>query len=296
MEAMDIVNADCLAYYTTHDVLTDPHLYAPRLNDLPVALDELHRALNGLLIHVWKVRAQYPGLLSPPSREVFVRHTARLLEAMVRLDPAPLSVHRPVERRAVVDCRHFAVLLCAVLRHRGVPARPRCGFASYVGQPLLVDHWVCEVWDGDQQRWLFEDADLQRHDVPADEFVTGARAWRLCRLDPSTAARYGDDATTRGVAVVRRNLVRDVAALNGFPSVSGDEWGLGAAADAALAPADLATLDRAAELAEHTDGGAFVQMRTLYEASAGLRVPDALPHFDYLGTHAWHTSVWRTEP
>ena len=37
MEAMDIVNADCLAYYTTHDVLTDPHLYAPRLNDLPVA-------------------------------------------------------------------------------------------------------------------------------------------------------------------------------------------------------------------------------------------------------------------
>ncbi len=148
-----------LAYYAAHDVLTDPGSYAGRLGELPASLPELHAALNGLLIHVWKVRADYPHLFVPVGREVFVRHTARLLETVLRLDPSPLSVPRPVERRAVVDCRHFAVVLCAALRHRGVPARARCGFATYLEVGVAVDHWVCEVWDNAQRRWVLEDAD-----------------------------------------------------------------------------------------------------------------------------------------
>src|SRR5207245_4477856 len=137
-----------LGLYATHDDITDPGPHAPRSDDLPDRLPRLHAAINGLLLHVWKAHAWYGHLLTPPPRKLPIRHTARLLDELLRLEAAPLSRARPVDRRVVVDCRHFAVLLCAVLRHRGVPARPRCGFASYIGGTApLGDHWACEYWD-----------------------------------------------------------------------------------------------------------------------------------------------------
>jgi hypothetical protein len=238
-------------------------------------------------------------------REVFVHHTSRLLETVLRLDPCPLSVPRPVARRAVVDCRHFAVVLCAALRHRGIPSRPRCGFATYLEggagkDSVAVDHWVCEVWDAAHGRWVLEDADKQLHDVPRDAFLTGARAWKLCRNDPALAERIGYDSRTRGMWVARANLVRDTAALNGFPSVSGDSWGLGRVPDAAVTPRDLAILDRAAELTElaelATDDGAFRGLRELYESTVGLRVPDEVPNSDHFNGNAWRSVAWRTAP
>lgn len=290
------VAESALAYYATHDVLTDPGPHARRLDALPTSLPALHAALNGLLVHAWRVRASHPHLFAPVGREVFVRHTARLLETVLRLDPAPLSSPRPVERRAVVDCRHFAVVLCAALRHRGVPARARCGFATYLEEGVAVDHWACEAWDAAQGRWVLEDADKQRHDVPRDEFLTGAHVWRLCREDPAFAERIGYDAETRGLWVARANLVRDVAALSGFPGVSGDSWGLGHAEEAELTPADVETLDRVADLAERApDDAAFVALRSAYEGTPGLRVPDVIPNCDYFNSNAWRTVAWRTE-
>jgi len=291
------VAAGALAYYTAPDVLTHPGPHARRLNELPEGLPALHSALNELLVHVWKVRAYHPHLFAPVGREVFVRHTARLLETMLRLDPAPLSAPRPVERRAVVDCRHFAVVLCGVLRHRGVPARPRCGFATYLEKSVYVDHWICEVWDASQGRWLMEDADKQLHDVPPDEFLTGTHAWQLCRQNAAFAEQIGYTAEQRGLWVARANLVRDVAALNGFPSVSGDAWGLGRIADADLTPSDLETLDYVADLAEHaTDDAAFAALCDMYESTPGLRVPDVIPNSDHFNGNAWRFVDWRAEP
>ncbi len=41
----------------------------------------------------------------------------------------------------LVGCRRdAATLACAILRHRGVPARVRVGFASYLAPNLCVDH------------------------------------------------------------------------------------------------------------------------------------------------------------
>ncbi len=86
--------ASVLAYYAAHDVLTDPGSYADRLDELPASLPEVHAALNGLLIHVWKVRAHHPHLFAPVGREVFVRHTARPLR--VRHLPRGRRRRRPL--------------------------------------------------------------------------------------------------------------------------------------------------------------------------------------------------------
>src|SRR3989442_10040004 len=110
-----------------------------------------------------------------------------------------------------------------------------------------------------------EHPDLQRHDVPADAFVTGARAWRLAQEDPAFADRCAYSERLRGWAALRLNLVRDVAAVNGFASVSGDGWGLGLAPEESLSAADRGTLDRASELCG--DDSELTAPRSLYAAA-----------------------------
>jgi hypothetical protein len=280
-------------FYAAQDELTDPGRHGALFEELPEGLPGLHAAVNGLLLHAWKARSWYRHLLPQPVRKATTRHTERLLDAVLQLDPAPLAVARPPERRVVVDCRHFAVLLCAVLRHRGVPARPRCGFASYLGGgATLEDHWLCEYWDDACGRWVMEDPDLQRHDVREDEFVTGARGWQLARIDAGFAERCEYDPGIRAVAALRLNLVRDIASVNGFASVSDDAWGLGLTPDDQLTAPERATLDRAADLcaAERTR-----ELRELYAASPGLRVPDVIQHTEDF-PHVWTSVAWRDEP
>src|SRR2546425_11966675 len=92
---------DALGFYATHDEITDPGPHAPRLDDLPDGLPGLHAAINGLLLHVWKAHAWYGHLLTPPPRKLPIRHTARLLDELLRLEAAPLSRARPVDRRGL---------------------------------------------------------------------------------------------------------------------------------------------------------------------------------------------------
>jgi hypothetical protein len=67
-------------------------------------------------------QARTLGLPEERFAENQIRPAARLLEVLTRLDPAPVEVARPPERRVVGTCRHFAVLACALLRGRGSPS------------------------------------------------------------------------------------------------------------------------------------------------------------------------------
>jgi len=60
-----------------------------------------------------------------------VRPASALVNALLRLDPAPVDVPREASNRIVGTCRHFAVLSCAFLRYRGIPR------GSAVASPLI---------------------------------------------------------------------------------------------------------------------------------------------------------------
>lgn len=280
-------------HYTAQSRFSDPGRHAPLLDALPDDLAGLHAALNGLFVHVWKIQRDDPGRLERSGHDVATRHVSRLLDHLLALDPSPLDVERPVERRVVVDCRHFALLLTTVLRSRGVSARARCGFATYLEETHHQDHWVCEYWDDRRSRWVMEDPDLQRHDVPPDEFVTGSRAWQRCRMGDAACDRFGFGPEDRGQWVARVNLVRDFAALNGFESVSGDAWGWAMADEDALSEAELAGLDRAAALASTDEDLAGRQ--ALYRATHGLEAPADIHHVAHLSGFVWSTVSWQDE-
>ena len=151
------------AYYASPGPMTDPGECAHLFDGLPTEISALVEVVQGLLIHIFW--AERYGLQLPKEREereVNLRGVAPKLKRIQELDASPLTVTRPLAKKLVGNCRDFSTLLCAMLRHQGVPARARCGFGTYFQDDRYpyVDHWVCEYWKADEGRWVMVDAQL----------------------------------------------------------------------------------------------------------------------------------------
>src|SRR5690606_507445 len=103
----------------------------------------------------------YGQVLSDDRRsEAHLRRTTAILDRL-QVGDGPLVTHaRPLEQRIVGNCRDFSVLLVAMLRAKGIPARSRCGFGSYFELGTLVDCWVDGVWHDEEFRWVLVDAQI----------------------------------------------------------------------------------------------------------------------------------------
>lgn len=204
----------------------------------PAALARIHgeaadicRPVHDLVIQ--PVDAKGLGLPEERFGENQLRRAADLAGALLTLDPAPLDVPREPASRVIGTCRHFAVLSCALLRHRGVPARARCGFATYFQPGQGLDHWVTEFWHGEQGRWVRIDTEVlgqrivaEPQDLRPGEFLSGGEAWAAFREGRIDAAAFGVYGTENwGPGEIRGNAIRDLAALNKVETLPWDEWG-----------------------------------------------------------------------
>lgn len=271
--------SEALAFYSQHSVITDPGSETSHFADLPRDLPSLHQITQNILIHNWKVRKYNPEWLERRTDEYELRTVEQMLAHAFQHDAAPITVTRPKEQRLIVDCRHFAVLLCSLLRAQGVPARVRCGFATYLEETHYQDHWVCEYWNG--ERWLLEDPDLVKHDLLAAEFFTGGRAWQLARSGEMPAEQFGYDPDWRGLWVIRHDVIRDLASLNGFETLSSDNWGLIETDEQDVTKADRALLDRAAALTL-VDQAGFGEMRAFYASQPAFRIAGTITCYNYV--------------
>ena len=171
----------------------------------------------------------------PPERfaENQLRPAASIVRALLALDPAPLNAVREPEKRVIGTCRHFAVLSCALLRYRGIPARVRCGFATYFQPGKGVDHWITEYWDDGAARWVRVDSEVltlpvlpHPEDLRPGEFLSGGEAWSAFRRGEIDGADFGVYATENwGAGEIRGNAVKDLAALNKVETLPWDVWG-----------------------------------------------------------------------
>jgi hypothetical protein len=205
-----------------------PH-HGPALTGLPSDPVEICRAVHDLVLQ--PVDAIKLGLPEHRFAENQLRPADDIIAALLAVDPAPLTVPRSPERRVIGTCRHFALLSCALLRHRGIEARNRCGFATYFQPGQGLDHWITEYrHDG---RWVRIDTEVlggpllkQPEDLAPGEFLTGGEAWSAHRdgsIDASTFGVYGTE--NFGPAEIRGNAVRDLAALHKIETLPWDEWG-----------------------------------------------------------------------
>lgn len=188
-----------------------------------------------------------------------------------------LDQPRQAEQRVVGTCRHFAVLSTALLRAVDVPARSRCGFASYFIPPKKVDHWVVEYFSDEDERWVRVDPEyLDRttpgaaspHDLGRGEFVDAGEAWQLVRSGGGDPLSYGVFGTHNwGLGEIRGNAMRDLASLAvKLEMLPWDEWGPMADSYAGTTGADFDELID--DLAAATTSFDQAEMRRIYEQLA----------------------------
>ena len=201
---------------------------ADGLPDDPVALC---RAVQSLVIQPHDAVAA--GVPDERLAERNLRPVHALLDALVALDPSPLTEPRAPEHRVVGTCRHFALIGTALLRLKGIAARARCGFGAYFVEGRHVDHWIVEHRLAGQDRWIRTDLEHLDREWPArvedlrpEEFRTGGEAWSWYRTGAVDGEHFGvlgvDFAW--GAGEIRANAIRDLAALNKLEMLPWDEW------------------------------------------------------------------------
>ena len=155
---------------------------------LPDDIGQLVRIVQGLLIH--EHGAEFYGVKIPEKRkgESHLRAVDQMLDRLLRLDDSPLVTERPLKKKLVGVCDHFARLLVAILRSKGTPARARYGFGAYFNAPNFEEHIVVEYWDAAQKRWKLADPqfdEVWREKLKIDHDILDVPRSRFLRWTPS---------------------------------------------------------------------------------------------------------------
>ncbi|MGW2292633.1 transglutaminase-like domain-containing protein [Streptomyces phaeochromogenes] len=180
------------------------------------------------------------------------------------------------EERYVGTGRDFALLLCGFSRELGIPARVRCGYATYLLPGFHQEHWVAEYWHPDFGWCLADARELANHEnirlshtgfdpmrVPRDDFIVAGEAWQGYRQGDFTASGFGVSPDIAGVGHVRSSVLRDLAALNKIEVGATDTWD--------FPDGDEELLDTVAQI--ESRGGDLEEIRGLYADHPSLQVP-----------------------
>jgi hypothetical protein len=272
-------------YYKSTGPMTALGAHAAEFSKLPRDLGSLCEVVQGVLIHRDIAPWLYGITLTEAQRDDgHIRPIAQMLTRIHELDSRPLTTARDVSHRLPSVCRHFSLMLSAILQYQGIPARPRCGFGAYFTPGKFEDHWVCEYWNTGEMRWILVDAQLdaiQRKalnidfnplDTPRDKFIIAGDAWQMCRSGLADPSKFGlTHVHLQGLWFIAGNVVRDLASLNKMELLPWDVWGAMGMNDDALTAAKKALLDSVAALTLAGDD-AFPEVRAIYEDDR-LRVP-----------------------
>jgi len=125
--------------YATPGPLTDLSTIEPEfLSGVGTEAESICRRARGLVVQPYESEAS--GISRDRFDEKNIRPASQIVRTLLELEKKPLDRQRDPENRIVGTCRHFAVLSCALLRYAGIPARARCGFATYFFAGRGVDH------------------------------------------------------------------------------------------------------------------------------------------------------------
>ncbi len=278
-----------LDFYRQYGPNSDPGALGWMLDGLPDSLPALCELVKRQLIHPSQ-RKEFRGALPPSGQNEDARFTAvsQMLAALHKRNEAGLVMSRPSRQRLVVSCRYHALLLAAILKHRGVPARLRVGFAEYVSdrKGKYVDHWICEVWSDAEDRWLLVDPDTKMVDIPRPDFKMAGDVWLSARQGFTYPSLYGVGRWW-GWEPIRQNLIHDFEACLNLEPAYGDGPPLFRVKKSDLTQAQGQLLDEIAHLLKDPDVNLeallrlrqendLLQREPIYQTATAVSTP--LPH------------------
>lgn len=273
-----------LEYYTTQGIMTTPGEYEYLFKDLPSEVPEILKVLQGILIHIFHAHRYGIELSEERKQEVNIRKVEDMLARINEMDARPIVFKRALDKRLVKNCRDYSVFICSLLRYKGIPARARCGFGTYFIPGKYEDHWICEYWNKNENRWVMVDPqldsiqikafnfDFNTLDMPPGKFITAGETWKLCRsgeLDPNLCGIFD----LKGLWFIGGNVIRDLMSLNKLEVLPWDCNELMNSIKELINSEEYALLDKVAEITT-ADDGSFSEVRSLYELNSALHMPE----------------------
>ncbi len=295
-----------LDFYRQQSAISSPGKYESLFRDLPTSIGDLCGVVQNLFVHpFWILDEQNYGITAEslkrrgriPNKEINLRSVKEKLELLIELEDQSFTTARDVGRRAVGNCRDYAVLLVSMLRHRGIPARVRSGVARYfypVGEDVLEDHFICEFWSDAEDRWQRVDAqidEVQRSvlrltidttDLPPNQFLDAGESYYELKSGKVKPEKIGI-FELKGWPYVRYKLVSDLACVNSVEVLAWEGWGICERIGSdRLSEWDGALLEEIAKIlaAPGTHPDRFCAAKELFEEHPDLKMPaDYEPHY-----------------
>ncbi len=168
-----------LDFYKQCSPYTDPGEYAYLYKNLPDSLPELCRLVKSQTIHPFAELPGYKDLIPKERSNEYNKYPTvkSILEGLLSYDSSGLVSDRKPEDRLVLICQQNAILLASVLKYRGIPARVRYGFATYLIPGFHTSHVICEVWNEIENRWMLVDPSTNMIDFNREEFDFSNDVW-----------------------------------------------------------------------------------------------------------------------
>ncbi len=222
-------------FYRHHDIMTEIKTMKAMVTNIPKDINSIVSYVQNILLHQHWTEAYGVKLSEERKQEPFIRSFEDKLIFLSNLGYTHVSEKKTSENKMIGICRDFSVAAAALCREAGIPARARCGFAAYFEKGKYIDHWALEYWNHDKQQWVMVDAqldDLQQDalklpfdplNVPEEYFITGPRAWKLCREGLADPQLFGIFKWW-GYDYLRCNLILDANSLLKLPMQPWDMW------------------------------------------------------------------------
>jgi hypothetical protein len=184
--------SEAMNHYQQYGKNTDPGEFAHLYAELPELLEDLCKLIKTQLIHPVQVDQYADVLPEGRTREDTNFYSVNdMLKELVARNPQGLTMERAPAERLVLSCRFHAMLLVSMVKSRGIPARVRVGFGGYLAPESgkHFDHWIAEIWNEREDRWMSVDPDVQRIDF--NEFELAWDVWQRARAGEIDPKKYG---------------------------------------------------------------------------------------------------------
>lgn len=211
-------NTSILDFYLQYSPFTDPGEYEYLYENLPDSLSELCGLIKSQFIHPFAELPRYREQI-PKERgdESFKYPTVKLvLEGLIKYDSRGLVNDRKIEDRLILTCRDYAILLASILKYKGIPARVRCGHATYFIPDFHMSHTICEVWNEKEKRWMLVDPSIKMIDFSRDKFDFSNEIWLKMQKGEIDASKYGIPGSYTGLVSILGKISPDLASILGM--------------------------------------------------------------------------------
>jgi sulfatase modifying factor 1 len=268
---------DLLNFYRQYSSFTDPGEYKYLYKNLPDSLPELCHLIKSQFIHPFAELLQYRDQIPKERGDESVKYPTvkSILEGLLAYDSRGLVNDRKPKDRLILGCRHSAILLASILKHRGIPARLRAGHATYLIPDFHTSHTICEVWNEKDKRWMLVDPDMGKVDFSRDEFDFSNDAWLKLQKKEIDPNLFGMPGQYPGVISIMAKVCTDLA------FILGNEYNIYQYApildyafhnNNQLTSKHIETLNRISELMKSIDADNLSKLQEIYNNTPQIQI------------------------